>query len=150
MAERGEVMGKNSQFIGVSIRNLDAKNRIAMPPKFKDVVGNKPIIITIIPGDLGLRVYLEDDFDEILDNYYVNDGVDRSGFQSRLFNYTEKSEVDNHSRFVIDKRLCEKVGIDKEVKMVGTGRRIGLWNPEVYEKVLTEEMVPELEVNTPF
>lgn len=131
------------KFTGECVRTLDAKNRIAMPPKYKDALGDQPFYVTCFPDENRLRIYNEEDLDSILnENLYTNDGDDRSMLQTYIFSRTEKCDLDTHSRFTISKTLCALAGIDKEVKMVGTGKRIELWCPSVYDETMRNYKAP--------
>lgn len=43
-------------------------------------------------------------------------------------------ELDNNGRMLIPKNMLTNAGIDKDVILVGTGTKVEVWNPTIYEK----------------
>lgn len=48
-------------------------------------------------------------------------------------------ELDAAGRFVLPKNLLAYAQIDKEALLVGTGTKVEVWNPTVYEKYLIQD-----------
>lgn len=43
-------------------------------------------------------------------------------------------ELDSNGRMLIPKNMLTNAGIDKDVILVGTGTKVEVWNPTIYEK----------------
>ena len=43
-------------------------------------------------------------------------------------------ELDNNGRFVIPRNMLTYAQIDKDALLVGTGSKVEIWNPTIYEK----------------
>jgi MraZ protein len=43
-------------------------------------------------------------------------------------------ELDSNGRLLIPKNMLTSAGIDKDVILVGTGSKVEIWNPSIYEK----------------
>jgi MraZ protein len=48
-------------------------------------------------------------------------------------------ELDNNGRFLIPKNMLTYAQIDKEAILVGTGNKVEVWNPAIYEKHLIQD-----------
>lgn len=57
-------------------------------------------------------------------------------------------ELDNTGRFIIPKHMMQAVRIEKEVKVVGVGNRMEVWNPEVLEEYIldSEELSDQVQM----
>lgn len=121
-------------------RTLDAKNRIVMPPAFKDGLKENSFYVICFPNDNYLRVYNEEDLNSIFNEKLFASGGGRKNLQRQryIFSRMIKCELDAQNRFTISQKLIDLAGIDREVRMVGAGTRIELWDPELLEKELSE------------
>lgn len=133
-----EILLKKLQFTGSECtRTLDSKNRIVMPPAFKDGLKEKTFYVICFPDDNYLRVYNEEDLDSILDEtLFSSDDEDNLSRQRYVLSRMIKCELDAQNRFTITQKLIDLASISKEVIMVGAGTRIELWNPALYEEDL--------------
>lgn len=43
-------------------------------------------------------------------------------------------ELDNNGRFLIPKNMLTYASLEKEAMLVGTGNKVEVWNPSIYEK----------------
>jgi MraZ protein len=48
-------------------------------------------------------------------------------------------ELDGNGRLLIPKHLLAYAQVDKDVMLVGTGSKVELWNPTIYEKSLIHD-----------
>ena len=48
-------------------------------------------------------------------------------------------ELDSNGRFLIPKTMLTYAQIDKEAMLVGTGSKVEIWNPTIYEKHLIRD-----------
>jgi MraZ protein len=48
-------------------------------------------------------------------------------------------ELDNNGRFLIPKNMLTYAQIDKDAILVGTGNKVEVWNPSIYEKHLIHD-----------
>lgn len=133
-------MTGSSKFCGEYNRTLDAKNRIVMPPKLKEVFNDdEEFVVVCLPKDNYLCVYTEEDYDALVaETLFPHDGVQRKRLQRYVFSRMDRCSLDSQNRFVIKPSLAELAGITRDVKMVGVGKRIELWDPESYEKDLED------------
>lgn len=120
-------------FSGEYERTLDAKNRVAMPPKLKDCLTDGTVMLFSRPKEPFIRAYQAEEWEKMVDgHYFKDDGVDRTVLQREIGRNSEKSEIDGQGRFTIPQKFCKRIGINRDVVMIGVGRRFEIWAKEVY------------------
>ncbi len=131
-------MGNSMKFTGEYIRTLDSKNRTVLPPAFKNVFDGRPFFLAYFPKDKGkcLRIYDEEELNEILEKgvFAPGQGEEGQNLQRKVFRRIFKCELDVQNRFVISQNLLDFAGITKDVQLNGVGKRIEIWNPDIYRK----------------
>lgn len=130
-------MVSTMQFSGSECtRTLDAKNRIVMPPAFKEGLKSSTFYVICFPKDNYLRVYNEEDLNSIFNEKLFASGGGKKNLRRQrvVLSRMIKCELDSQNRFTISQKLIDLASIDKEVKMIGVGTRIELWNPELLDE----------------
>lgn len=123
-------------FSGSYDRTLDAKKRIIMPPKIRDDLGTRQIVLFADPDEECIRVYREEQWEDLAEKIlYAEDGDSDADKQRDFFFYSEKCEIDSQSRFVLPAKYIEAAGIEKDIVILGLGRRVEIWAKERLEKV---------------
>ena len=131
------------QFNGYYDRTLDAKKRIVMPPKIRDMIGSKEFVVFAKPGEQFLRIYREEQWEEITNELlFVNDGVDRTKLQRTIFLNSENCEMDSQSRVVLPARFIEKAGIVRDIVIIGVGQRAEIWAKDRFDAMMREDDEP--------
>jgi MraZ protein len=131
-------------FFDSSHHTLDAKGRVFVPKRFqqalaRDEEGNLTAFLTLgLDGCLFL--FPEDGFQEALARMDTAafTGKDQRNMQRLFFSVTQQVTLDASGRLLIPDKLRQKVGLGKEVVMVGVARRIEIWPKERWEHFLTE------------
>lgn len=122
------------QFNGAYERILDSKKRIIMPPKLREMWGEKELVLFSNPKDQYIRVYKVEDWEAIAEqNLFKNDGIDRSKEQRAFFLNSESCEMDAQGRFVLPNRFIERAGIERDIVITGLGKRIEIWAKERFD-----------------
>lgn len=131
------------KFSGCYERTLDIKKRIVMPPKIRDVMGCKEFILFSDPKEEFLRIYREEDWDEVTDELlYANNGVDKTKLQRKVsLNYIN-CEMDAQNRVVLPGRFIDRAGIIRDIVILGVGKRVEIWSKERFEKMLEDDTEP--------
>lgn len=135
------------QFSGDCTRTLDAKNRIVLPPSFKDGLKDNSFFVICFPNDNYLRIYNEEDLNSIFNEKLFASGGGKKNLQRQRYVFSRmiKCELDNQNRFTISQKLIDLAGIDREVRMIGAGTRIELWNPDLladdFDEITDDEFV---------
>lgn len=109
-------------FIGIYFHNLDAKNRLFIPVKYRDDLGEK---FVVMPGPHGnLWLYPTDVFEGIAEQYRRTHTLEE---QSNFFSSVSNGSVDNQGRLNIETRFKEHANLKKEVVLSGGGKRVEVW-----------------------
>lgn len=127
-------------FNGCYERTIDPKNRIVMPPKLRDAIGSKEFVVFTDPTEDFVRLYRLEEWEEMAEKLlYSDDGEDRTVLQRTLYRYSENCELDSQSRFVLPPRFVEKAGIERDIVIIGIGKRIEIWSKDRYEATVLKE-----------
>ena len=124
--------------IGEYRHNIDAKNRISLPAKFRKEMGKKVFVTRGL--DNCLSVYTEKSWKNILSKL---EGLSMSKASERGFNRfmlsgaTEVS-VDSLGRILVPDYLQEFAGIDKKVVWTGAGDRAEMWSEDAWGQYVTK------------
>ncbi|MBZ4203640.1 division/cell wall cluster transcriptional repressor MraZ [Mycoplasma tauri] len=117
---------------GQFTRQIDAKNRIAIPTKLRDGLGVKFYITIGLDNVIELRS--EESF-----SAFSTKLISQSQFstEARLIRRawlgkTQEIELDSQGRFIIPKQYLSHAAIQKEVLLIGVGDLVELWGVEKY------------------
>lgn len=107
-------------FVSTYYHNIDAKNRLFIPVRFRDQLGER---FYIMPGpDASLFVYPEETFNEIAEQYRkAHRNLDE---QTAFYSNVKEATVDNQGRVTLDGEHVKHAELTKEVAVIGSGRRV--------------------------
>jgi MraZ protein len=136
---------------------MDAKGRMAMPAKHRErmvPVSEDKLVATIDPQSRCLLIYplpvWEEIQEEIQEMPALKPVVRR--VQRLLIGYASDIELDANGRMLLPPSLREYAGLEKKVVLVGQGKKLELWNEELWleerdkwleEAGLDEQALPE-------
>ena len=112
---------------------IDAKGRLIIPSKFREVLGEEFVVSKGMDGCL--FVYANEDwsaFEQKLTSLPLINKEARK-FARFFLAGASQVEVDKQGRILIAANLREFAGLDKEVVLVGVGSRIEIWSLEKWE-----------------
>ena len=132
-------------FRGRSVHRLDAKGRLRIPTKFREVLQNHfkdALIITIM--DKCLVAYPPEAWEEI--EAKVQDfsliQPDQRAFMRHFISSAEECEFDDQGRILLPSFLRKKAGLEQEVLLAGMLKSFEIWDKKAWEKHI-EWMPPE-------
>lgn len=111
---------------------LDDKNRIRLPAKHREVLGNDYILM---PGLNGcIFVYPADQEQKLLQVIEDLDSFDpeRAEWIRSIAEFSATVEADSQGRFMLPQDLLEIAGIKKNVRIVGAISKVEIWSEEAY------------------
>jgi MraZ protein len=120
-------------FIGEYQHSLDSKNRIIVPSKLRDSLGDRFIISKGLDGCL--YAYPIDEwqkFEEKLKNLPLTNKDARAFVRFFVAGATEV-ETDKQGRGLIPANLREYAGIEKEIVTIGALNKVEIWSKEKWE-----------------
>ena len=133
------------KFLGRYFHSLDEKGRVAIPHKFRTILGGaneNHVILTLSPNAKYsyLDVYPSAEWDAILDRILVMDiaGDDaaeiREGLLANYVHPAQDVELDKQGRILVPHEHREFAAIEKEVVYTGDGRKFRLWSKPEWER----------------
>jgi MraZ protein len=125
-------------FGGVTHLNLDPKNRIAVPAKYREVLlgeySNKLTITLESPQCLIL--YPDNVWSEVrekIQNLPTGSHPLVKSYQRLVLGYAETVEMDKAGRVLLSANLKNLTNLEKDVVLVGLGNRFELWDKTKWE-----------------
>ena len=131
-------------FMGEYNHTIDAKGRLIVPSKFREILGDAFVVTKGLDGCL--FVYDNEEwkrFEEKLRSLPITNKEARQFVRFFLAGATE-AEVDKQGRILIPNVLREFAEITKDVVLVGVGSRIEIWSRERFEETASFEDMDEI------
>lgn len=131
-------------FMGEYNHTIDAKGRLIIPSKFREILGDTFVVTKGLDGCL--FVYDNEEwkrFEEKLRALPITNKEARQFVRFFLAGATE-AEVDKQGRILIPNVLREFAGLTKDVVLVGVGSRIEIWSRERFEDTASFEDMDEI------
>lgn len=120
-------------FMGEYNHTIDAKGRLIIPSKFREVLGDGFVVTKGLDGCLFVYDNTEwTAFEEKLKALPLMNKESRKFVRFFLAGAAEV-EVDKQGRILIPSVLREFAGLDKDVVLVGVASRIEIWSKEKWE-----------------
>lgn len=121
-------------FIGEYYHALDSKNRITIPSKFRDELGENFILTKGLDGCL--YAYTKnawDLFQEKLMKLPIT-SKDARAFSRFFFSGANELDIDKQGRALIPQSLLEYAHIEKDIVSIGVSNRIEIWSREKWDE----------------
>ena len=117
--------------------SVDSKSRVSLPAKFRKALPDEVTVVPVSDSDYGkaLYVFSEEGYDAWVDSIF---NTEEGGYNPRsrkhiaLQRYlnasAESVAIDAAGRIKLSSKQCEKVGIVKDVTIIGQGDHIEIWD----------------------
>lgn len=125
-------------FRGVNKVSLDAKGRLAMPIRYRELLNERcdgQLVITIDTNERSLLIYPLQDW-EVLErdlNRLPNFNKEARKVQRLLIGHATDVELDMSGRILVPPPLREFAVLEKKAVLLGQGRKFELWSEEVWQ-----------------
>ena len=117
---------------------LDAKGRIVLPARIKAQLpeGDSQELVIRRGFEPCLIVYPMVEFKKVFSKISGLNEFNEEGrkLQRNFLAGVITVELDSNGRLLIPKNMLATASIDKDVILVGTGTKVEIWNPTIYEK----------------
>ena len=130
--------------IGEYQHNIDAKNRVIVPAKFREVLGERFYVTKGLDGCL--FVLSEEGWKRLQDKIVAMPMSKARQLQRFFFSGAAEVEPDKQGRILIPQPLRDYASIEKDVTFIGTGDRAEIWSTECWTQFndnLTEDSIAE-------
>ncbi|OGW42204.1 MAG: division/cell wall cluster transcriptional repressor MraZ [Nitrospirae bacterium RBG_16_43_11] len=130
-------------FRGRHLHTIDAKGRLSIPAKFRDIVlrsyGGQFILIKDLV-DRCIAAYTPDGWDELTAKIQKASSLaeEVKAFRRLMFSEAEDCIIDKQGRILIPPRLREYASLEKDVLVAGVeNNKIEFWNPQIWEEAMS-------------
>ncbi len=132
-------------FMGEYNHTIDAKSRLIIPSKFRDILGEEFVVTKGLDGCLFVFDNTEwTAFEEKLQKLPSLTNPDVRKFVRFFMAGATNVEVDKQGRILIPNNLKDFAGLDKDVVLIGAGSRMEIWSKERYEGTVTYDDMEEV------
>ena len=108
--------------------SLDAKNRVFIPAKFRDALGEEFVVFK--GSEKCLYVYTKEGFEKLIQQFINTNNRD---VQRAFFSQVVDMTADKQGRITLTSDLLEHANLLKDVAIIGAGSRIEIWATENYK-----------------
>lgn len=121
-------------FIGEYQHAIDVKNRMIIPSKFREYLGDRFVVTKGL--DNCLYAYPMEEWENLeqkLKSLPLS-SKDARAFVRFFFSGASECELDKQGRFVIPVNLIDYAGIKKEIVIIGASTRFEIWSKENWDE----------------
>ena len=131
-------------FMGEYNHTIDAKGRLIIPSKFREVLGDEFVVTKGMDGCL--FVFDDPEWQAFEEKLRALPMIDKEARQfTRFFLAGAASvEVDKQGRILLPAVLREFAGITKDAGLVGVGSRGEIWSKDRWEGTVTYQDMEEI------
>lgn len=137
---------------GVSIVNLDAKGRLAIPSKHRDRLQESCAsrLVMTVDRDRCLLLYPEPEWEVIERKFAALPALDPTArsLQRLYVGNAQDVDIDAQGRILVPQHLRDFASLDKRVAFVGQGIKFELWDEAAWharnEAALNDSVISEL------
>lgn len=125
-------------FRGASALSLDAKGRLTIPAKYRDLLQHTCQGKLVITGDRDrcLLLYPQSSWEVIEKRLSDLPNLDEQtrGLQRLLIGLATECEMDGNGRILLPPTLRDFAGLDKRVMMIGQVNKFELWDEQAWNE----------------
>ncbi len=126
-------------FYGSEIYSVDKKYRVNLPFKMRKHLSEKidaKFFAICHPVKQCIYLYSEEEWKKMEEKFFKLDSFfddEADDFKNQLFEFASECEIGAQSRITIPEKMLKKIGVKNEVKIIGAGNHLMLWNPKIYD-----------------
>ena len=137
--------------MGQYTHNLDQKNRLAIPAKLREALGESFVLCKAPNGETCLFAYSMEDWQGAMQAINDQPPSRELTMRQRIIHMNADTvETDKQGRITIPPRFMDYAKFEQEVFIVGAGRRVELWAPAEWERMLEQSMQTQEKLLTDF
>ncbi len=128
-------METKQTFVGEYRHSLDAKKRLFIPAKFRELLGENFAITRI--NEKCLLLFSEEEWIRYTDKLINGVPADTKSIVRKVFSKTTYATPDAQGRVIIPAKLCELAELEKNAVIIGAGNHAEIWSAENWEELDT-------------
>ena len=131
-------------FMGEYNHTIDAKGRLIIPAKFREVLGDEFVVTKGMDGCL--FVFDNSEWQAFAEKLRSLPMIDKEVRQFTRFFLAgaASAEVDKQGRILLPSVLRDFAGITKDTVLIGVGSRIEIWSKDRWEGTVTYQDMDEI------
>ncbi len=132
-------------FMGEYNHTIDAKSRLIIPSKFREILGDEFVVTKGLDGCLFVFDNTEwTAFEEKLQKLPSLTNPDVRKFVRFFMAGAITVEVDKQGRILIPTGLKDFAALEKDAVLIGVGSRVEIWSKERYEGTVSYDDMEEI------
>lgn len=125
-------------FRGVSSVNMDAKGRMALPVRFRELIQEASggrVVVTIDPADDCLLLYPLNLWEGVEAQVAALPNMDPASrdLQRQLIGYATDLELDGSGRLLLPPMLRAEGRLEKKLILLGQGKKLEIWAEAIWQ-----------------
>lgn len=131
-------------FMGEYNHSIDAKGRLIIPSKFRDVLGDEFVVTKGLEGCL--FVFEKYEFETFMDKLNEKSDLEAKVRKIKRFfiSGAQTMEPDKQGRMLVPPTLREYAGLEKEVVFAGVGGHIEIWDKNKWDDVTSFDDINDI------
>ena len=129
-------------FLGEYQQVMDSKNRIFIPSKYRDMIGERVYITCNVDGCLS--VYSDEGWEKYTSRLLALPSAEGSALARFIFSTAMDAKPDAQGRVVLTQSLRDFAGLTKDIYIIGVGDHAEIWDKEKRDADKTAERTSEL------
>ncbi len=126
-------------FRGVTILNLDAKGRMAIPTRYRErisALGEGQLVVTLDMNDPCLLIYPTPEWEDIERKLVKLPSLNKQAARIKriLLGHASEVDLDSHGRILLPPALRELVNLEKKVILLGQGNKFEVWDEQTWNE----------------
>lgn len=126
-------------FRGVNNINIDAKGRVALPTRFRELVHEScagHLVVTIDMDQKCLSIYPLPEWESLERDISSLSSLDPLALRMKrlLIGHATDVEMDASDRILVPPPLRQFAELEKKVVLIGLGKKLELWNETAWEE----------------
>jgi len=126
---------------GTHERSLDEKQRLALPKRFRELIGGEGQTLFLTPGtDGSLALYAGPAFARMAERLAAQSptALDVRAFGRLLYAQSQSVELDGQGRFRVPPELAQHAELGRECVLIGVGDHVELWDKGRWDAYLAQ------------
>ena len=131
-------------FMGEYNHSIDAKGRLIIPSKFRDMLGDEFVVTKGLEGCL--FVFEKYEFESFMDKLNEKSDLEAKVRKIKRFFISGAQEIepDKQGRMLVPPTLREYAGLEKEVVFAGVGGHIEIWDKSKWDDVTSFDDINDI------
>ncbi|HVC09279.1 MAG TPA: division/cell wall cluster transcriptional repressor MraZ [Elusimicrobiota bacterium] len=127
---------------------LDAKNRVGLPPKFREALAQEKAKAVYLTSGLEncLYLFLPSQWSQLLEKdlsaFSLPNKEQERAFKRKFFAEATEAELDSAGRILIPQFLREHARLGKNVLIQGAGKRAEIWDKDKWNSYKKSKVEP--------